>query len=44
MDIANMALFLASDKAGFISGENICVDGGMTRQRIYHGEYGWKFS
>ena len=43
LDIANMALYLCSDKAGFITGENICIDGGMTRQMIYHGEFGWKF-
>lgn len=43
MDIANMILFLCSDKAGFISGENICIDGGMTKQMIYHGEHGWKY-
>ena len=42
MDIASMVLFLCSDKAGFITGENICIDGGMTRQMIYHGDYGWK--
>ena len=41
MDIANMVLFLCSDKAGFITGENICIDGGMTRQMIYHGDGGW---
>ena len=41
MDIANMVLFLCSDKAGFITGENICIDGGMTRQMIYHGDNGW---
>ena len=41
LDIANMVLFLCSDKAGFITGENICIDGGMTRQMIYHGEHGW---
>jgi len=41
-DIANMALFLCSEKAGFISGENICIDGGMTRLMIYHNDYGWK--
>ena len=40
-DIAEMALFLCSDKAGFITGENICIDGGMTRLMIYHGEHGW---
>lgn len=43
MDIANMILFLCSDKAGFISGENICIDGGMTKQMIYHGENGWNY-
>ena len=41
MDIANMVLFLCSDKAGFITGENICIDGGMTKQMIYHGDNGW---
>lgn len=41
MDIAHMILFLCSDKAGFITGENICIDGGMTKQMIYHGEHGW---
>ena len=40
-DIAEMVLFLCSDKAGFITGENICIDGGMTRQMIYHGDHGW---
>ena len=43
MDIANMILFLCSDKAGFITGENICIDGGMTKQMIYHGEHGWEY-
>ena len=42
MDIAHMVLFLCSDKAGFITGENICIDGGMTRQMIYHGDWGWR--
>lgn len=41
MDIAHMVLFLCSDKAGFITGENICIDGGMTRQMIYHNDFGW---
>ena len=41
LDIANMVLFLASDKAGFITGENICIDGGMTRQMVYHNDCGW---
>ena len=43
-DIANMILFLCSEKAGFITGENICIDGGMTRQMIYHDDFGWKLT
>ena len=42
-DIAALALFLCSDGAGFITGENICADGGMTKLMIYHGEHGWSF-
>ncbi len=42
MDIANMVLYLCSPMAGFITGENICIDGGMTRLMIYHGDNGWK--
>lgn len=42
-DIAQMVLFLCSDKAGFITGENICIDGGMTHQMIYHDDCGWRF-
>ncbi len=41
MDIANMVMFLCSDKAGFITGENICIDGGMTKLMIYHNDHGW---
>ena len=40
-DSANMVLYLCSDMAGFITGENICIDGGMTKQMIYHGDFGW---
>ena len=42
MDIVNMMMFLCSEKAGFITGENICIDGGMTKQMIYHGDWGWE--
>ena len=41
LDIANMVLYLCSDMSGFITGENICIDGGMTRQMIYHADHGW---
>lgn len=40
-DIAHMVLYLCSDMAGFITGENVCIDGGMTRQMIYHADCGW---
>ena len=40
-DIASTILFLCSDEAGFITGQNIVVDGGMTRQMIYHNDNGW---
>lgn len=42
LDIANMVMYLCSDKAGFITGENICIDGGMTKLMIYHGDNSWK--
>ena len=41
LDIANMVMFLVSSKAGFITSENICIDGGQTRLMIYHGDHGW---
>ena len=41
LDIAHMVLYLCSDMAGFISGENICIDGGMTKMMIYHNDCNW---
>ena len=40
-DVANAVLYLCSEMAGFITGENICIDGGMTKQMIYHADHGW---
>lgn len=40
-DIAAMVLYLCGDQAGFITGENITVDGGMSRLMIYHNDHGW---
>lgn len=42
-DITEMVLFLCSEKAGFITGENIAIDGGMTKLMIYHNDHGWKY-
>jgi len=44
LDIANMVLFLCSDKAGFITGEDILIDGGMSHQMIYYGDNGWSLN
>ena len=41
IDVAHAVLYLCSDMAGFITGENICIDGGMTKQMIYHADHGW---
>ena len=41
-DVASAVLFLCSPQASFITGENLCIDGGMTKQMIYHGDCGWK--
>ena len=43
-DIANAVMYLCSDMAGFITGENICIDGGMTKNMIYHGDFGWSLN
>lgn len=42
-DIANMVLYLCSEEAGFITGENITIDGGMSKLMIYHGDFGWTY-
>ena len=34
-DIASLVAYLVSDHAGFITGQNFIVDGGMTRKMIY---------
>ena len=34
-DVAALTAFLLSDEAGFITGQNFVVDGGMTRKMIY---------
>ena len=43
-DVAGAVLYLCSPMAGFITGENLCIDGGMTRQMIYHGDHGWNLT
>ncbi|MDR1759598.1 MAG: SDR family oxidoreductase [Fibrobacter sp.] len=43
-DIANMVLYLCSPEASFISGQNITIDGGMSKLMIYHGDHGWTYT
>ncbi|MCR3955229.1 MAG: SDR family oxidoreductase [Gudongella sp.] len=42
-DISNMVMYLCSDAASFITGENITIDGGMTRLMIYNNDQGWTY-
>ena len=44
LDIANMVLYLCSDQAGFITGQDLVIDGGMTKQMIYHADCGWQLN
>jgi NAD(P)-dependent dehydrogenase (short-subunit alcohol dehydrogenase family) len=34
-DVAELVLYLISDRAGFVTGQNFVADGGMTRKMIY---------
>jgi len=42
-DIVHAVMFLCDEKSGFITGQNITVDGGMTKLMVYHNDYGWKY-
>ncbi len=44
IDITKTVMFLCSSDSHFITGENIKVDGGMSRLMIYHGEEGWDYT
>ena len=44
LDIANMVLYLCSEQAGFITGQDFVIDGGMTKQMIYHADHGWQLN
>lgn len=43
-DISNMVIFLCSEKASFITGEDIKIDGGMSKLMIYNDDNGWAYS
>jgi NAD(P)-dependent dehydrogenase (short-subunit alcohol dehydrogenase family) len=43
-DIVHTVLFLCDQKSSFITGQNITVDGGMTKLMIYHDDCGWTYN
>lgn len=43
IDISRAVMFLCNEENGFITGENITVDGGMTKQMIYSDDFGWEY-
>ena len=43
-DIVNAVMFLCDQKSSFITGQDITVDGGMTKQMIYHNDWGWSYN
>ncbi len=44
-DIFHMVEFLLDEnKSGFITGQEFVVDGGMSKQMIYHEEHGWEYT
>lgn len=43
LDIARAVMFLCDEENGFITGQNLTVDGGMTKLMIYSGDEGWDF-
>ena len=44
LDISNMVMFLCSEKSGFITGQDISIDGGMSKLMIYNDDYGWSYN
>lgn len=44
IDIARAVFFLCDERNDFINGENITIDGGMTKLMIYHGDEGWAYT
>ncbi len=44
-DISEMVFFLCDNsRAGFITGQNFMVDGGMSKLMVYHDDHGWQFN
>ena len=41
-DILKAVLYLSDPENSFINGQNITIDGGMSKQMIYHNDEGWE--
>ena len=41
-DILKAVIYLSDLDNDFVNGENIIIDGGMSKQMIYHNDFGWK--
>jgi NAD(P)-dependent dehydrogenase (short-subunit alcohol dehydrogenase family) len=42
-DVVQAVMFLCDEKSGFITGQDLTVDGGMTRLMVYHNDFGWTY-
>lgn len=42
-DVVRAVMFLCDPENSFITGQNITVDGGMTKLMVYHNDFGWTF-
>lgn len=43
MDIVRAVFFLCDPENSFVNGQNITVDGGMSKLMIYSGDHGWEY-
>jgi len=42
-DVVHAVMLLCDPKSSFITGQNITVDGGMTKLMVYHNDFGWTY-
>lgn len=43
-DIARAVMILCDERNSFINGENLRIDGGMSKRMIYSGDEGWRYT